>query len=163
MFQIFPGNNKGFIFLEIIIAVALISIVFITLLGVGFSSLNVSSSLQQQSQANALAQEEIEAVRAFRDSTASTWDTTGIGSYNTATDYHLVLSGNPPAWSITADSEVVGQFTRKIVFNNVSRNANGDIVESGGTYDPDTRKITVTVIFGSKTHQLATYLTNWQN
>src|SRR5260221_9584326 len=88
-------NKNGFIFLEIIIAIALVSIVFVTLLGVGFSLLNISASLKQASQADALAKEEMEAVRVFRDATASTWSTTGVGSYPTATAYHMVLSGSP--------------------------------------------------------------------
>lgn len=155
-------RQYGFIFLEIIIAIALISIVFISLLGIGFSSLNVSTSLGQESQADFLAKEEIEAVRAFRDSTAGSFDTTGIGSYETNADYHLVLSGSPSSWSIAQGSETIGIFTRKVVFDNVMRDAGGNIVESNGTDDPDTRKVTVMVDFGSKTYQLITYLTNWQ-
>lgn len=155
-------KNRGFIFLEIIIAVALIGIVFITLLGIGFSSLNVSTSLQKQSKADVLAKEEIEAVRAFRDSTASTWSSSGLGFYNVNTDYHLILGGSPPAWSISAGTETIGEFTRKVVFGNVMRDGGGNIVESGGTNDPDTRKVTATVTYNNKTHQLTAYFTNWQ-
>ncbi|MEK7664500.1 MAG: hypothetical protein AAB340_03655 [Patescibacteria group bacterium] len=156
------NKNSGFIFLEIIISIALISIVFITLLGVGFLSLNVSQSLQKSSESDSLIAEEIEAVRAFRDSTASAWSTTGIGSLNTASDYHFVLSGSPPSWSVVTGSEVLGDFTRKVVFDSVQRDANGYIVLSGGTDDPDTRKVTVQVISSSKNYQTITYLTNWQ-
>lgn len=174
MLKTFNSNNKtktqlrlssergaGFIFLEVVIAIALISIVFITLLGMGFSSLNISASLQQQNQADALAKEEIEAVRAFRDATATTWDTTGIGSYSTGVAYHALASGNPSSWSLVAGSETIDSFTRQAVFDRVNRDAAGNIVSSG-TDDPDTRKVTVQVAFGSKTHQLVTYLTNWQ-
>lgn len=154
-------SDEGFIFLEIIIAIALVSIVFVTLLGVGFSSLNVSALLQQESQADALAKEEIEAVRAFRDSTALSWGTTGIGSHNTGVDYHLVLGSNPASWSIITGSETVGNFTRKVVFDRVLRDSNGNIASSG-IDDPDTRKVTVQVNFGSKIYEIITYLTNWQ-
>lgn len=155
-------HNSGFIFLEIIIAASLISIVFITLLGIGFSSLNVSASLQQESQADALAREEIEALRAFRDFTKSSWETTGIGSYSTGVAYYLVVSGgNPASWSIVPGSETVGIFTRQVVFDRVSRDANGNIAPSG-TDDPDSRKVTVNVSWNDRTYQIITYLTNWQ-
>lgn len=155
-------NKKGFIFLEVIISISLISIVFIALFSVGFSSLNVSQSLQLQSKADALLKEELEALRAFRDSTASTWSANGVGSFTIGSDYHMVYGGSPETWSVVSGSETVGEITRKIVFEQALRDVNGNIVSSGGTNDPDTRKITAEASFGSKTYQIVTYLTNWQ-
>lgn len=155
-------KEKGFIFLEIIIAIALIGIVFTALLGIGFSLLSTSSSLQKQGQADALAKEEIEAVRAFRDSKASTWSSTGLGSYSTGIVYHMSLGGSPTTWSIASGQETTGIFTRQVAFDRVSRDANGNIVLAGGVDDPDTRKVTATVAWGSKTYQIISYLTNWQ-
>ncbi len=56
-------RENGFIFLEILIAVALIDIAFVALLSIGVLSLNLSSSIQKTTQVNALLKEEIERVR----------------------------------------------------------------------------------------------------
>ena len=149
-------------FLEVLISIALISIVFVTLLGVGFTSLNISPSLVKQDKADFLAREEIEAIRAFRDSTASTWNTTGLGSYSAGTAYRMVLGGVPQSWSVASGSETTGGFTRQFTLARVSRDTSGYIVSSGGTDDPDTRKVTVQVTWSGKTRQITTYLTNWQ-
>jgi hypothetical protein len=53
-------NNSGFIFLEVVISVALISIAFISLLGVGLLVLNVSESIKKQTMASSLIKEEFE-------------------------------------------------------------------------------------------------------
>ena len=158
------NNSKanGFLLIEIIIAIALISIVFITLLGVGVLTMNISSSIQKQTQADSLIKEEFEAVRNFRDGT--TWATNGLGIVNTDTGnpYHLVNSANK--WTLVAGAETTGIFTRQVVFDKVSRDPTTQNIET--TYnsshnDADTRKITVTISWTGKTLQGVSYLTNW--
>ena len=162
--RLLSESSAGFIFLEVIIAVALVSIVFVTLLGIGFLSLNISALLQQESQADSLVKEELEAIRAFRDETVDSWDTTGLGSLDTGVAYHLAKSGDPLAWSVETGSETIGIFTRQVVFDSVLRDSNNNIVESGGTDDPDTKKVTVTVAWlagaATTTTQMSTYITN---
>lgn len=167
MFQTLPGN-KGFIFLEILIAVGLISIVFIMLLSIGVQSLNLSRTIEKMAEIDSLIKEEMEAVRSFRDGTA--WATTGLGSVTTGTNnpYYLSLdnSVNPPKWVLQSGTETVGTMTRKVTFEKVSRNPSNQDIE--GTYnaandDPDTRKVTVVVDYEGKTYQVITYLTNWQS
>ena len=158
--------NKGFIFLEIIIAVALVSIVFIALLGIGFSSMNILTSLQKASQADALMKEEFEAIRIFRD--GSTWASTlGSLSVGSANPYYLMQdnSTNPPSWVSQTGSEVIGIFTRQVVFDKVSRDPATNHIE--GVYnashdDPDTRKATVTISWPNHTSLAVAYFTNWQ-
>ena len=173
--------KTGFIFLEILIAVALIGIVFITLLGLGFTTLQISTTIQKTTQADTLAKEGLEALRSFRDQT--TWSTNGIGSADTgsANPYYLVFNNN--LWMLVAGTESVGIFSRKIIFDKVSRNENGDIISISRIKDlftrdniafaaacanppcpddPDTRKVTVVVTYDSKTYQIITYFTNWQ-
>jgi len=157
------GNNSGFIFLEILIAVALVSIVFVTLLGIGALVLNVSSSIQKQTQADSLVKEEFEAIRNFRDGT--TWATDGLGIVNTGSNNPYYLANNADKWALVPGTETLGIFTRKVVFDKVSRNASFEIQD---TYDPlydnpDTRKVTVTVSWADKTLQAVSYFTNWKN
>ena len=166
MLQILSRNKKGFIFLEVLIASALIGIVFITLLGMGFLALNISTSIKQTTRANFLMQEALEAMRSFRD--GSDWAANGLGVVNTgsANPYYATLDTtvNPPAWKLLAGTETVGGFTRSLVFDKVSRNpSNQDIeaVYNSANNDPDSRKITVTVASGSTTYQVVEYLTNW--
>lgn len=160
MFQTVRGN-KGFVFVEVIISIALISVVFTTLLGIGFAAMGVSASLQKAAQANELAKEELEAVRSFRD--ATTWASDGIGSLAAATDIYFTVTNNQ--WQSNAGTETTGIFTRKIVFEKVSRDPTTKLIESNynsSNDDPNTRKAVVTVTWEGKTTQVITYLTNWQ-
>jgi len=156
-------KNSGFIFLEIIISVTLIGVVFVTLLGIGFLMLNASSSIQKQTQADSLIKEGFEAVRNFRDGT--TWATNGLGtvSVGSSNPYYLASSANQ--WVLTAGTETIGIFTRKIIFDAVSRDVSGNIENTynESTKDTDTIKVTITVTWLDKTIQNVSYLTNWKN
>lgn len=154
-------KKTGFILLEIIIAITLITIVFVILLGVSFSALNLSTSAQKETQADSLIKEEFEALRNFRDGT--TWATNGLGTVNTGSGNPYYLVNNSNKWALTSGTETVGIFTRKIVFDKVSRDASMNIVSSGGTNDSDTIKVTITVSWPGRTLQDVSYLTNWKN
>lgn len=156
-------SGSGFIFLEIIIAIAVITIAFVALLGVVFSVLNVSGSVQKVTQADSLIKEEFEAIRAFRDGTQ--WSVNGLGTVSTGGTnfYHLIDSSN--TWALVSGIETSGVFTRKVLFDKVSRDPTTFNIES--TYnsshdDADTRKITVTVSWANKSLQDVSYLTNWK-
>ena len=155
-------KSKGFIFLEILISITLISVVFITILGIGFLSLNLSSSIKETTRADFLVKEELEAVRSFRDKT--TWANFIDVNFGGANPYYFVLSNNE--WNRNSGTETVGIFTRNVIFDKVSRDPTTNYIESvydPSRDDPDTKKITVNVIWSGKTHQILTYLTNWQN
>lgn len=160
--------KNGFIFLEILIAIALVGIVFITLLGIGVQSLGLSYTIQKTTQIDSLLKEEMEATRSFRDGT--NWSTDGLGVVSTgsANPYHLILSGafNPPKWILQTGIEAVGEFTRQVVFDKVSRDPFTHDIESiynTANDDSKTRKITASVVYGGKTYQVIAYLTNWKN
>lgn len=166
MYQIFPGN-KGFIFLEILIAVAITSLVFLVLLSIGIQSMLLSQSIERSTKIDSLLREELEAVRSFRD--GSVWANSGLGSLNTGSSnpYYPVLdtSVNPARWTLQAGTQTIGEYTRKIIFDKVSRNPSTGQIED--TYnitndDPDTRKATASVVDGAKTYEVVTYFTNWQ-
>lgn len=160
------AKQSGFIFLEILISAALISIVFISLLGIGFTSLNLAGNLQKAAEADSLIKEEFEAIRSFRDGT--TWATNGLGSLSTgsANPYYFYINTtpNPDTWAAQTGTEVIGAYTRNVIFDKVSRNPSTQNIESVyniANDDPNTRKVTVTVIRDSKTYQIVSYLTNW--
>jgi type II secretory pathway pseudopilin PulG len=158
-------ENKGISILEILVVIAIIAVTFTSLLGLASFSLGTASLIKQTTQANMLAQGTMEAVRNFRDQTS--WDVDGLGTLLTGTPYYLEKSAdNPPKWILIQGEETIDIFKRKVIFNDVMRDANDNIVESGGTNDPDTKKVIVTVSWQERgrNHQveLITYLTNWK-
>lgn len=158
-------NNKqcGYLLLEALLAVVIIGLAFTTLLAIGTLSIKTSTSIEQNDQANFLLKEAMESVRSFRDGT--TWATNGLGTLSTgsANPYYLVIQSN--TWTPTTGTETIGSFTRKIVFDKVSRDTSTSNMESvyNATHDdPNTRKVTVTIVSPSQTLNLITYFTNWK-
>lgn len=172
MLQILIGNKKGGLTVEILVVIAIVAIALASLLKLVSFSLDVSHISSQNTQASALAQEEMEAVRNFKDGIAwynndisDQYD--GLGVIATGTDYYLKKSAdNPPKWQLIQGQEIINNFTRKIVFYNVQRNASSNIVAGGGANDPETKKASVLVSWAEKgrSHQVSldTYLTNWK-
>jgi hypothetical protein len=159
------NGNKGISMMEILIVTAILGFSVSGLLGLISLSLTSSTINKGFSQADALAQETIEQVRNFRDGTL--WSTDGIGTLSVGTDYYPELSGSPSVIQMTAGSQTVSGFTKKVIFENVSRDTNDNIVSSGGILDPNSKKLTITVSWQERARnhqrQLITYLTNWQD
>ncbi len=155
------NKKKGIAVVEILIVVGIIAITTSTLLGVVVFSLKLSATVKETTIADALAQELVEAVRNFRDGTD--WDTDGLGTLNSGVNYYSEqTAGSPPTWILTLGTETINNFTRKVVFENVMRDANDNIVESGGTNDPNTMKVIATVSWESRKVEIITYFTNWK-
>ena len=130
--------KKGFTLIEVIIAAVIISTIMISIIGLSASASNLSFFTLQESQAQTLLNETVEAVKLVRD---DNWS--NISSLSTSTNYYPSFSGS--AWTLTTTPNPIGIFTQKIVFQNVNRDSNDDIVSSGGTLDTGTRKVTATV------------------
>ncbi|KPJ73660.1 hypothetical protein AMJ48_00415 [Parcubacteria bacterium DG_74_1] len=155
------NNKKGISIIEILIVTAIIIVALIGLFGLVALSLRISTLTKETAQANNLAQETIEAVRNFRDGTS--WDINGLGTLATSTAYHPEKSGDvPPKWQLILGEEIEGGFTRKVVFDEVCRDGDDNIVETGGEVDPNTRKIITTISWKDEEVKVVTYLTNWR-
>lgn len=160
-------KNQGFIFLEVIVATALVGITFLSLLQIGVQVLGIASSVRVTNQADGLIKESMEAVRAFRQ--GKDWQT-GLAALKTGSQnpYYLQVDTqdkNNLQWKWVEGSESIGKFTRKIIIDKVSRHPGTFAIENsynGANDNADTRKITVTVQVGAKTHQAVTYITNWK-
>ncbi len=147
--------------LEILIVVFIVGIAIIAFLDLATFSLRMNNIIKMNDLANDLAKETIEAARNFRDGT--NWNTDGITTLTMGAAYHAEKTAdNPPKWRMVSGEETVGVFKRKIVFSNGLRDAGGSIVESGGTSDPDTKKVIVTVTFPNNEVEIVTYFTNWK-
>ena len=104
------------------------------------------------------AQEAIEAVRYIQN---NSWqdieNATGAGNQGIAKN----ASG---VWQFSGTENVLGPLTRTIVIENASRDGDGNIVDEGGTNDPNTKQVTVTVSGdGIANYVLTTYITSWSH
>ena len=155
-------NIKGISVIEILIVIGILGITLTSLLGLASFSLGGVGLLRNVTQANAIAQETMEAARNFRDQTS--WNSNGIGTLTIDSPYHPEITVDS-VWTLAAGEQVSGIFTRKVVFGRVYRDLSGNIFSSGAE-DPDTRKISVTVSWqergGTRQIELVTYLTNWK-
>jgi len=157
-------KGAGFTIVEIIVVVAVIIAAFTAVLGFFTFEAKVAGRSRMRLQAISFMEEAMEAVRNFRDNTS--WSSAGIGSLTVGVDYHPASSS--AGWDIISGNETINEFTRAIVFNEVSRDANHNIESAynPGNDDDDTRKITVTMSWtdrqGSASESLATYITNWR-
>jgi len=167
----FNGNSiKGFVLpkrdgfgiIEIIIAIAIISIALFGISRIILSSQRITIENRQKEQALNLAKEALEAVRSIRD---ESWD--NISGLVMDAEYHPTVSGMPSSWQLATGNENIGEFARKVVFKSVSRDANDDIepVFNAGNDDPDTKKVTATVLWKGDEAQveITTYITNWRD
>lgn len=144
--------------IEIVLVVGVISTSFFAIGQLGFLSMKASKDLAVKAQALAVAEEGIEAVRTIRD---AGW-TANIDSLTFGSTYYVATSSGQ--WILTATDPglIANAYARTVVIDNVSRDINDEIVTAGGTDDPGTKKVTVTVTWGSpaKTLDLVTYITN---
>lgn len=160
-------NNSGSILLEALISIIIIGLVFSVLLDIGVLSLKTSISIEKITKADFLLKEAIESVRSFRDGT--NWSSNGLGLVSTGTSnpYYLDLDTtvSPNKWNLISGTETIGIFTRKIVFDNVSRDPTTKNIESvyyPPNDDPDTKKVTAIVGWEAQRAQVLTYFTNWK-
>ena len=151
-------SQRGVGIVEIIIAVFIISTAFFAILQLSVMTMKAAGERNNKERALQLAQEGIESARAIRD---SGW-TANIAGLTFGGTYYLV--NNSGVWELSASNPglIDGKFTRTLVLDNVSRDINDNIVQSGGTNDPKTKKVTATVSWGSsaKSVQLITYITD---
>jgi hypothetical protein len=147
-------GQAGATIVEVLVAIALTGI-FMPVLATALVAAHAGrASSIQQLQAQSLLHEATEAMRNIREK----------GWSNVVTDgtYHPVPGASD--WSLASGAESINGFTRQIVISTTQRNTAGTIVGSGGTNDPSTKHVTVTVSWNKPTNgSLSTdaYLTRW--
>lgn len=155
-------SKTGFGLVEIVIASAIISVSVFSLSAVSVLGSRLQSASLEKVRANFLAEEGLEAMRFLRD---KSWDI-NLSSLSQDTNYYVNFSTSTLQWSINSTfiSYVDSLFDRKVTVENVSRDSNDNIVLSGGTNDPDSKKIIVTVSWqergATSTVQLGTFLSD---
>ncbi|MBI2031303.1 MAG: hypothetical protein HYT08_01680 [Candidatus Levybacteria bacterium] len=129
--------EKGQFIIELLITIGLTSMILPAILTGFFAVRSGSINQDQKIQAISYLKEAAEAVRIVRDADWAQIATNGT--------FHPVVSGS--SWSLVSGSETLSPYnlTRQIVISDTYRDSNGAIVTSGGTQDPSTKKITITV------------------
>lgn len=148
--------------MEIAIAVGIISLSIFSLASVSNLSLKLTEENVRNTQAAFLMEEGIEAVKILRD---ASWSA-NISPLVAGNSYYLDFSGHN--WRATSTNVYIGGiFERKFSLQNVNRDSSDRIVSSGGTLDPDTKKLVVSVSWRSRlsttTQSISAYLTNLFN
>src|SRR3989344_2545449 len=131
-------KNLGFLMVEVLVVVAIITGAVLVAMGVAQKSIYVYRQALHTQQAAFLLEEGAEGVRIIRD---NGWD--NISSLTFVSDYYLVFDGG--TWILSTTSNTAGIFTRKVNVSAVNRdNVTGDI-SGEGTEDAGSRLITITV------------------
>lgn len=132
-------GRSGQSLVELLVAVAVASTLLPAIL-TGFVA-SRSGKVQQAARlsAVALANEGAEALRVVAARGWAGVSTNGI--------YHPAIVGS--TWELVPETETIQEFTRSITIADAYRDSNGTLVESGGSVDPSTKRVSVTVTWSS--------------
>lgn len=131
-------RSKGQMLVEILLVIAITAIMLPALLTGLISSKQGKSQQGQRAQAIALMKEAEEVVRNVRNQ--------GWGTFATNGTYHPLIADD--SWTLGSGDEAVNDFTRSITVSDVYRDSNGVVVETGGSLDPSTKRVDISVTWG---------------
>jgi type II secretory pathway pseudopilin PulG len=150
--------NSGQSVIEVIVAVSILVIIASSVVASLLGSFSATRLAEEENQAINLAKEGLDAASSIRN---QDWQNLIPGSYG--------LKNTSGYWELATlpDLNYNHKFTRTIAIAEVKRDGSGQVVDLGGSNDPDTRKITATVNwnFTAGRHNkvtLTSYLTDWQ-
>ena len=145
---------KGFSLVELMITIGLTAI-FLPALATGFVASREGKVQQaQRLEAISLLKESQEAVRSVREAGWAVFAQNGT--------FYPAISGS--TWQLLVGEQTSGDFIRRIVISDVYRDQTGAIASLGGTLDPSTKKIIITVSWGTlfpSSVSTASYLTRY--
>lgn len=152
--------QQGQSLLEAIIAMAIFVLVAVSIATLVLGSFTALQNAGAQTQATAIAQEGIEAVRSIKD-----------GAWNELKYNQSKIAINSNQWILSGEgtTEQIGNYLRTISFSDVCRDAGNNIVDCPGVYtDIYSKKVSVSVSWPIRggtnvSVQQIAYLTNWQS
>src|SRR4030067_3389840 len=134
-------KSKGVGLVEILIVLAVVGVGFLAIISFLIFSRGVTFQVARSTEATALAEEAIEAVRGMRD---EGW-IANIAPLTSGATYYPVVTADKWTLSTTNPGPISNLYTRTVVVEDVGRDGNDNIVASGGTAGPNTKKVTATV------------------
>lgn len=130
--------QSGQSLIEIILAIALSAILLPALLTGLVSSRQGKAQQAQRTQAVYFLNETVDAVRSVREKGWATFAVNGT--------YHPVISGS--SWAMSTGSATVNGLTQQVDIGDVYRATTGEIVTSGGSLDPSSKKVDISISWG---------------
>lgn len=151
-------QHQGQSMIELIVALGLFAVLAAGLVLAYLDAHITGRQGVEESQATFLAREGLEAVRSIRN---NQWNDLTNGSHG--------LTKQNGYWEFAGISEpgLLGKFSRTIEIADAARDGGGNLVESGGSVDTETKAATATVSWmlssgRSRSLSLATYITRWK-
>ena len=153
------SSKQGFGLIEIVIAISIIGFLMFGLITTARISFAGVLANMERLQAIFLLEETLEAMRIMRD---DGW-AANIDPLTLSAPYYLEFVSD--TWEATTTPNLIdGTFTRIFTVTAVQRDANDDIVASGGTIDTDTLQVDASVSWPARgeiiTISLSSYITN---
>lgn len=156
-------NQKGQLLIEVLIVIGLMSVLLISGLEILGPSLRISAQSRENEIVSSLIQEQFEVVRSIRNE-----DWNALFPIVLSETYHYEdIEGEEQGLRLVGDSVNFGKYLVSIMLDDVYRDVNGNVIETGdpSQLDDQTRKITVQVDWESygtaKNAVQSIYLTNW--
>ncbi len=157
-------GKPGFTLIEIILATSIFTMFFLSISFFYKKALDVSQDTTGHIQSGYFLEEGIEVIKLMRD---TSW-TSNIATLTPGTTYYLYWNGS--VWTATTTLYLLeNTYTRSFVIASVSRDANDNIVNVGGTNDPGTKMVTLNISWmrngnkGIANDSIQTYITNLLN
>lgn len=160
--------SKGFSLIEVILAVAIFMLFSTAAVGVVLQGFNLNRLGSEETVANQFAAEGIEAVKSIKNQAYSNLNAVNPTPRAVRRNASNVWEFNPTDGSNdTLIHNASDNYVRQVKAESVNRDGSGNIVETGGTLDPDTKKITSTVSWNFNSARpesviLTTYLSDWR-
>ena len=123
---------------EVLVAISIITVSILSAMAVAQKSIYVSRQALHATQASFLLEEGAEVTRLLRDNGWS--NITGLVSGKNY--YPAFIAGT---WVLSPDENLVGNFTRTVMIENVSRDNTTNDISTTGINDVGTKLVTVTV------------------
>lgn len=149
------NKKSGFSIIEVLLAITLFTIFATGVFGLALDTLQRDMTNELKNKAINYAEEGIEAVRNIRDR-----------NFLLLTNGDHGLQFLNDTWAFIAAPETINNFYERTIFiEDVYRDSNGNIAESG-TYDPEAKKIKSEVLwyekgFIPKSMSISSYFMNW--
>ena len=141
-YYLLPTRRAGQSLMEVLIGVAIGSLIIIAAVTVIASVLKGSADVQRVQAGAALGKELAEQVRVWAE---NDWHNVSNLATSSLNHYYLVALSSP--FVVAAGDEMIlvatTTYTRYFYVDDVSRDAGGAILASGGSNDPSTKKISV--------------------
>jgi len=149
-------SSSGQSLIEVLVAIGLAAVILPALLTGFVISREGKASEGQRILAAGYLRETAEAVKSIR---SEDWNAFAVNG-----TYHPVVSVG--SWTFASGPETVDGFTKSVIIADVSRDGSGALVASGGTVDPSSKQVDLTVSWDTPQPQSVSstiYLTRYLN